>query len=169
MRLTRGQLLGGAAGGALAAAGGYALVDRLTGAPERASTVGHPPEQHVLDGVQFVVDNGVEVLVPPLHHQVVTAQLAVGESASELRAARTALEDVLRVLGRSFDVLVIVFATLAAILGLLVWLVFALVTAGISRTTSRGGLSSRTPLNAACRTSPSAVQPRKCASITILG
>jgi len=103
MKLTRGQLLGGAAGGALAAAGGYALVDRLTGAPERAPAVGRPPEQHVLDGVQVVVDNGVEVLVPPLHHQVVTAQLSVGESATELRAARTALEDVLRGLDERFE------------------------------------------------------------------
>ena len=38
------------------------------------------PEQHLLDGIRVVRDNGVEVLVPPLHHQVVTATLRVGES-----------------------------------------------------------------------------------------
>ena len=41
--------------------------------------------------------------------------------------------------------------------------------AGVSRATSFAGLSSRIPLNAAWRTSRSAVQSRKLASITILG
>src|SRR5262249_33977047 len=41
--------------------------------------------------------------------------------------------------------------------------------AGNSRVTSRAGLSSRMPLNAAWRTRPSAVQPRRFASITVAG
>lgn len=103
MKLTRGQLLGSAAGTALAAAGGYALVDRLTGAPERRPGLGRPHEQHVLDGIQVVVDNDVDVLVPPLHHQVVTAKLESGESVTELRAAQAALEEALRELDERFE------------------------------------------------------------------
>src|SRR5256886_16525260 len=65
-----------------------------------------------------------------------------------------------------FDVLVIALAVSAAIFGAAVTLSTAV---GFSRTTSCGGLSSRTPLNAAWRTRPSAVQPRKFASLTVLG
>jgi hypothetical protein len=96
MHLTRSRLLGGAAAGALVAVGGYELVDRLAGAPERTPVTTFPPEQHLLDGVAVVVDNDVEVLVPPLHHQVVTARLAVDESPRTLRRARDELERVLR-------------------------------------------------------------------------
>ncbi len=40
-------------------------------------------------------DNGVEVLVPPLHHQLVTLELKAGTSAKELRSAQQALEQAL--------------------------------------------------------------------------
>src|SRR5882672_9997605 len=63
-----------------------------------------------------------------------------------------------------FDVLLMGFTVSAAILVFL-----ASVITGISRTTSCGGLSSRTPLNAAWRTRRSAVQPRKWDSITVFG
>src|SRR5262249_2718129 len=46
---------------------------------------------------------------------------------------------------------------------------FRLAMAGISPTTSAAGLSSPTPLDAACRTRSSPVQPRNSASITTLG
>ena len=95
MPLTRKQLLGGAAASALAAAGVYELVDRLGSAPARPEAGAAPLEQHVLDGVRLVESDGVEVLVPPLHHQVVTATVSAGESARELRAARLELEHVL--------------------------------------------------------------------------
>jgi hypothetical protein len=55
--LTRRQLLGGAAAAALAGAGVYELVDKLTTAPKRPSVGARPPEQHVLDGVRVVTDN----------------------------------------------------------------------------------------------------------------
>lgn len=105
MRLTRRKLLaGGAAAGALAAAGVYELVDRLTGSPKRPSAEGGlPPEQHLLEGVRIVEDNGVEVVVPPLHHQVVTATVQAGEGKSELHAAQKALEETLRDLERGFE------------------------------------------------------------------
>src|SRR5207237_28688 len=95
---TRKDFLGGAAGAALAAAGIYELVDRLTPSPKRPR-VARPalPEQHLLEGVRTVVDNDVEVLVPPLHHQIVTAKVRIGRGdRAALGDARGELEDVLR-------------------------------------------------------------------------
>ncbi len=103
MPLTRKQLLSSAGAAALAATGVYELVDRLTRAPSRPRAHGLPPEQHLLDGVRIVVDNDVEVLVPPLHHQVVTATVAVGQNANDLREAQEALEDVLRTLEARYE------------------------------------------------------------------
>ncbi len=93
MKLTRRQLVGGAGAAALSAAGVYELVDRLASAPSRIASAGPlPPEQHVLRGVRQVVQEGVEVLVPPLHHQVVTATVAVGAEPKALREAQAELE-----------------------------------------------------------------------------
>ena len=103
MRLTRRQLVGGAAAGALAAGGVYELVDRLTAPPGRPSATGRPPEQHLLEGVRVVVDNGVEVVVPPLHHEVVTATLKVDEGRAALREAQAELEEALRTLDDRFE------------------------------------------------------------------
>jgi hypothetical protein len=101
MKLTRRQVLAGAAASALGAAGAYELVDKLAGSgPQRAAAGPLPPEQHVLDGVRTVVDNGVEVLVPPLHHEVLTARVKVG--AGDLRDAQRALEDALAKLDAEF-------------------------------------------------------------------
>ena len=104
MRLTRRQFVGGAAAAtALGAAGIYKLVDELAEAPERVDTAMRFSEQHLLDGVRVVRDNDVEVLVPPLHHQVVTAKVRVGESPAELREARQELEATLRRLDQRFE------------------------------------------------------------------
>jgi len=80
--------------GALAAAGVYGLVDRFTGAPQRTHRI-LPSEQHALGRLETVVDNGVEVVVPPLHHEVVTAVLRVDETSAALREAKVKLEEVL--------------------------------------------------------------------------
>src|SRR5437588_205275 len=104
MRLTRRQALVGAATGALGA-GVYELVDRLAGSPERRSAPeAHPvrAEQHVLGGIEVVEDNGVQVVVPPLHHQVVTARVTAATSPKALREARGELEHVLAGLERTF-------------------------------------------------------------------
>jgi hypothetical protein len=95
MGLTRRELLAGAAAGAVGAAGIYELVDRLAGAaPTRAAVLAPPlPEQHLLQGVRVVRSDGVEVLVPPLHHAVVTARVAVGRA--DLRDAQRTLEQAL--------------------------------------------------------------------------
>ncbi len=103
MPLTRKQLLSSAGAAALAAGGVYELVDRLTRAPSRPRAQGLPSEQHLLDGVRMIVDNDVEVLVPPLHHQVVTATVAVGQNASDLREAQAALEEALRTLEARYE------------------------------------------------------------------
>jgi len=95
--------VGGAAASALAAAGIYELADRMATAPPRVATGARPPEQHLLDGIRVVTDNDVEVLVPPLHHQVVTARLRVDESPAALAEARQSLEEALARLEQRFE------------------------------------------------------------------
>jgi hypothetical protein len=99
MRFTRRRFLGGAAAAALGGAGVYELVDRLGSAPRRpvAEPAGMPSEQHLLD-LATVESDGIEVVVPPLHSEVVTAALTV----SDLRAAQRDLEDALRTLDAGF-------------------------------------------------------------------
>jgi hypothetical protein len=75
-------------------AGIYELVDRLSGgSPQRAVATPSGPEQHLLDGVRVVHDEGIEVLVPPLHHEIVTARVVV--DGADLRAAKATLEQLL--------------------------------------------------------------------------
>ncbi len=93
-RLSRRSLLQRAGLAALGATGVYGSVEALTTPPARAAagTLKALPEQHLLQGTRVVVDDGVLVNVPPLHHQVVTAELRVGKSPAELRTARETLE-----------------------------------------------------------------------------
>jgi hypothetical protein len=100
VRLTRRQALAGAAAGALGAAGIYELVDQLSGdAPKRPSGTPRPAEQHLLDSIAVIEDNGVEIVVPPLHHRLVTANVRAGD----LRAARRDLNDALEELDRRYE------------------------------------------------------------------
>jgi hypothetical protein len=103
VRLTRKQLLGGAAATALGAAGLYELADRLGSSPARPSVQTLPPEQHVLEGVRITKSEGVEVVVPPLHHQIVTAELKVDASAAALASAQTELEHILVSLDSDYE------------------------------------------------------------------
>jgi hypothetical protein len=100
MKVDRGQFLAGAAATALGAAGIYELVDRLADSPARPAAAPRPDEQHLLSHHDVIVDNGVEVLVPPLHHEVVTARVKPGVSPRE---AQPALERALRALEREYD------------------------------------------------------------------
>jgi hypothetical protein len=95
VKLTRKQFVAGAAAGAVVGAAGiYELVDELSGAtPKRTATPVRFKEQHLLDGIRVVRSDHVEVLVPPLHHQIVTARVAVGRS--DLRDAQRVLDGVL--------------------------------------------------------------------------
>jgi hypothetical protein len=96
MKLTRRQALAGAAAGALGATGLYELVDQLAGgAPARADATGTAlPEQHLLEGVRVVRSDGVEVLVPPLHHEIVTGKLTADRG--NVRDAQGELAKLLR-------------------------------------------------------------------------
>jgi hypothetical protein len=101
VRLTRKQLLAGAAASALGAAGIYELVDQLSdGAPARVpSGLPRPDEQHLLESVSVIVDNEVEVIVPPMHHQLVTANVRGGD----VRAAQRDLTDALAELDATYE------------------------------------------------------------------
>jgi hypothetical protein len=103
MRLTRRRLIGSAGAAALSAAGLYELVDRLGSAPARPAPSSLPLEQHVLEGVRLLRQEGVEVVVPPLHHQVVTATVSVSPQPTDLRAAQGALEATLLELERKYE------------------------------------------------------------------
>jgi hypothetical protein len=104
VRLTRRQLLGGAAAGALGAAGIYELVDQLTESPERAPAGTLPAEQHLLAGMKTIEHEGVEVIEPPLHHQVVTARLRVEPRRADLQEAQETLEQAIRGLESRYEV-----------------------------------------------------------------
>jgi hypothetical protein len=94
MKLTRRQVIVGAAAGAVGATGIYELVDQLTGStPKRTTAAKVLPEQHLLDGIRTVDSEGVAVLVPPLHHEILTARVTAGRS--DLRTAQTELEHLL--------------------------------------------------------------------------
>jgi hypothetical protein len=92
MGLTRRRLLESAAAAAIGGAGVYELVDRLAAAPIRTAFAGtRPAEQHLLD-LGTVLSEGVEVVVPPLHSELVTAALS---RVSDLRDAQRRLESTL--------------------------------------------------------------------------
>jgi hypothetical protein len=100
VRLTRRQLLAGTAAGALAAGGIYELVDQLGGdTPTRAAGLPRPDEQHLLDSVSVVLDNNVEVVVPPRHHQLITAKIRT----DDVSGARRHLSDALAELERTYE------------------------------------------------------------------
>ena len=75
MRLTRRRFLGGAAAAAVGGAGIYELVDQLAACAEapgrRART--HAARSSTCSTSRTIESEGVEVLVPPLHSEVVTA------------------------------------------------------------------------------------------------
>jgi hypothetical protein len=94
-------MLAGAAASALAAGGIYELVDQLGGeTPKRAiPLLDRPDEQHLLDSVSVVLDNKVEVVVPPRHHQLVTANIRT----DDLRGAQRQLSDALDELEGTYE------------------------------------------------------------------
>jgi hypothetical protein len=101
--LTRRQILGGAAAVTLDLGGLYRLVDRFAAPPpaRAARSSARSPEQHLLLGERVVRQAGVDVLVPPLHHEVVTAQVRIGHA--ELRDAQKVFEHLLAGLERDYE------------------------------------------------------------------
>jgi hypothetical protein len=101
MRLTRKELLvGGAAGAALGAAGIYELVDKLADSSPSEAAAAHTPEQHLVNGLRVEKKEGVEVVVPLRHHEVVTAKVVAPKD--QLREARASLAAVLKKLDGEF-------------------------------------------------------------------
>src|SRR5262249_17951471 len=97
MRVTRRGFIAGGAAVALGAAGVYELADQRAGSGPTRRGGALQPEQHLLDGIQVVHQHGVEVLVPPLHHQVVTARVttdvqSIGDAQSDLEDVLAGLE-----------------------------------------------------------------------------
>jgi hypothetical protein len=72
----------------------YGVVDSLAERAAAAATGRHalPPEQHLLAHDRVARENGVDVVVPPLHHQVITARIRPGTSTQRLRRAARDLE-----------------------------------------------------------------------------
>jgi hypothetical protein len=103
VRLTRRELLvGGTAAAAIGAAGVYELVDHLREPPPvRRFGEGRAPEQHLLDGMRIADDDGVEIVVPTLHHQIVTAK--VRARFADLRDEQRLLEEVLAELDDDYE------------------------------------------------------------------
>ena len=98
MRLTRRRLVTGALVTALGGVGLTRFVDRLTAKSALPShdlpRVG--AEQHLVQSARVVIDDGVEVVVPPLHHRVVTAKVTlVADGRSGLHDAQEAFESAL--------------------------------------------------------------------------
>jgi hypothetical protein len=100
-RLSRRELLQRGAA-AIAAGNVYSLIDGLAAAPARAAVAVRPAkEQYLLGGQRVVLELGIEVIVPPLHHRVVTARVRV-QGATRLAAAQHRLEQALVALERRY-------------------------------------------------------------------
>jgi len=81
-------------GGAVLGAQFLSLLDGVALARPAVARV-PPLEQHLSPGLRMTTDNGVQVVVPPVYHEIVTARLTVG-SGRELLAARDELRLALR-------------------------------------------------------------------------
>src|SRR3954453_17688503 len=77
-------------GGAVLSAPLLSLLDGI--ALARPAVAQSPPlEQHLDPGLRITTDNGVEIVVPPIYHEVITARLTTTGSGPALLAARDEL------------------------------------------------------------------------------
>src|SRR4051812_15538757 len=103
MKLTRRQFATALAAAAADPFALYRLVDRAAQRPQRPRSRGPAfVEQHLLRDLQVIEDDGVEVIVPPLHHRIVTARIAVAETRQALAEARRVLERTLASLDQRY-------------------------------------------------------------------
>jgi hypothetical protein len=100
--LSRRELLRRGAA-AIAAGNVYSVLDGLAAPPARAAATAVAPakEQYLLAGQRVVSELGIPVIVPPLHHRVVTANVRI-RGAAQLGAARKRLEKTLVALERRY-------------------------------------------------------------------
>jgi hypothetical protein len=94
------QRAGVGAATAISARGIYAGLEGMgLVAPNRAeaAVVRRRQEQYLVESIQVILDNGVQVAIPPIYNDMVTARLAGSRpwTASALKTARTRLEDAL--------------------------------------------------------------------------
>lgn len=109
MSLTRRHFIRGTIGiagaaAALSATGIYSLLDALAQRPptEAAGDDALPPEQHRILELRTTREQGKTILIPPLHHQVVTATLLLPRDRSRLQDAQRRLEQTLATLEQSY-------------------------------------------------------------------
>jgi hypothetical protein len=77
---------------ALAAGNIYSLLDGFSAAPARAATTAaRAREQYLLNGLHVVQELGIDVVVPPLHHRIVTARVRVA-GVARVHTAQARLE-----------------------------------------------------------------------------
>ncbi|HYX61753.1 MAG TPA: hypothetical protein VE888_22385, partial [Streptosporangiaceae bacterium] len=120
MNFTRRRFLvstakAGGLAAALASAGIYEQVDQVQGRAVRVAdqaAASLAPEQHLMNlrtipvnfkGVQQSGSSSVNVVVPPLHFEVVTATLNVQKNAPSVAAAQQLLESTLSQLNQNYD------------------------------------------------------------------
>jgi hypothetical protein len=135
MQLSRRQLLRRTAGVAglaatLQGAGLYRMAGALASAPPRPAPSGHlfAPEQHLMDTQVFTDPNSflangsagpvigsIPLVVPPLHHQVITAKIRSPQSVQGLKGAQAALEQALQKIDAAYPPDANGFATPAAL------------------------------------------------------
>lgn len=103
--LTRRRLFQEAAVRALATLGAYEAVSELQHAVAAANSMSvRPPEQHLLPGMKVeTLSSGMRVIVPPIHHQLVTARVQVQADRRSLQSAQQELEDVLRRIEAAYE------------------------------------------------------------------
>jgi hypothetical protein len=85
--------------GAISARGIYGFLDTVTAAEivrPAAATPARRREQYLVADLEVIADNGAQVIIPPLYHEVITAKLATGLAPAALFAAQARLERALR-------------------------------------------------------------------------
>jgi hypothetical protein len=108
LRLSRRTFLKYAAAvsaSAISARGIYGVLDDLLAAPPARAALAAATrlnEQYLIDGLEVVTDNGVAVIIPPLYHDIVTAELATATTATALFAAQVRLERALAAVESSY-------------------------------------------------------------------
>ena len=86
---------------ALAAGNLYSMLDGLAALPARAAVGAvRPREQYLLPGLAVTQELAIDVIVPPLHHRVITARVAV--SGAALRTAQLRFERALTALEQRY-------------------------------------------------------------------
>ena len=88
----------GLAIGTISARGIYGMLGTAAAfeRPALATPAVRAREQYLVDDVATVIDNGVQVLLPPLYHEIVTAKLAFDPDPAALFRAQARLEHALQ-------------------------------------------------------------------------